>query len=422
MGQYYRGAHLTIATASALDVNTPILVPRKPIEITQSSFYQNRYSNPYEYEIMNDDGSTSKIIGRQFPGRAGLSLTNDEPLAMRAWTCQENVLSRRVVHFTASEIIWECCSQQRFENGAVLLSSIGLAYQFAHSSDDMEHYWKTLVMDYSRRALTFEKDRLPAVSGLATEIQALTSSQYMAGLFRDWLHSDLLWSSNFNKNLTTGPPLAKTNAAVPSWSWVSITGGVDYDLDFCQDSIKHSAIKIHDVHFRPSGNNQFGEAADASLTLTGRVFPVTLTCTDNSLAYKYELSWPGSNGIFMPDCVLGSIPMSGESGCFTVGRMTQSLLQSSEKSFTAQIHALYAGGGRYLNAPAIDDLEDLQKSRIPSWLASRVPWYEFSYYFLVLAEVVAQSAGPKTFIRVGVFKSRNGGPPRNAKKTIVRLV
>lgn len=424
MGQYYQNAELTISAASALDVNSPMLGARKPIEVVRSSFYEKEYCNPYEYEIVCDGGSISKVIGRQFPKRGSLNLTNDEPLATRAWTCQENVLSRRVIHFTASEVIWECRSQQCFETGASLQSSIGLSYNFAHSHHDMERYWKTLLMDYSNRILTYEQDRLPAIRGLATEVATLTGTQFLAGLFRGWLHSDLLWSSNFRQRDTSNPPLAKLNASLPTWSWVSITCGVGYDLDHCQDSPKHSAIKFCDIKFTPEApENPFGGASEACLTVEGRVFPASLVCTKNTEAYKYELSWPGSNGWFSPDCMLGFVPATDHNGRCAVQRLTKVPSSESDQSFEAQVHALYVGGGRYPSTPSIDDVHDLDKSRIPSWLSSRVPWYNFAHYYLILADMTSRGQRDRTFVRIGLFKSLvNKGPPQSAKKMVIRLV
>jgi hypothetical protein len=403
MGQYYKNARVTIAAASAEGVNTSMLGPRK----------QSKNSTLHEYEYVDGVGSSSAIMGRQFPWRAGISLTNEEPLSLRAWTCQENVLSTRVVHFTSSEVIWECRSQQCFENGATLQESLGLAYRFAHCQDDLEFYWKALISDYSSRALTFETDRLPAISGLAAEIQSLTGSQYLVGLFRQWIHSDLLWRSTFGwAGLDSTPPFSKDDPSIPSWSWVSVTGAVVFELEFCQQSSKHSAIRVDDVAFTPLTTNKFGVAKEAFLRISGPVFPVKLNCSNNRIAHTYELSWPGSNGIFRPDCLLDKIDN-------TVRRLTSEGNQQS-KSFEAELQALYIGGGRYQNSPDSGDMEDLKRLHVPSWFAKTIRYYEIVHFFMVLASSGSGESG--TFIRVGLFTSRSGKPPRNMKKTSIKLV
>lgn len=39
------------------------------------------------------------------------------PWSKRGWTMQEGLLPNRLLHYTASQIIWKCCEEQRFERG-----------------------------------------------------------------------------------------------------------------------------------------------------------------------------------------------------------------------------------------------------------------------------------------------------------------
>jgi hypothetical protein len=69
--------------------------------------------------------------------------------------------------------------------------------------------------DYANPFLTVSSDKLPAISGLAREIQIHTSATYKAGI---WLEDDyrgLLWSY-FDSGRRIDPYRA------PSWSWAAM--------------------------------------------------------------------------------------------------------------------------------------------------------------------------------------------------------
>jgi hypothetical protein len=62
-------------------------------------------------------------------------------------------------------------------------------------------FWDTILHDYSNRALTYESDRLPALSGIASKVQQLLNSKYMAGIWECdlqgllWIISERKWMS-----------------------------------------------------------------------------------------------------------------------------------------------------------------------------------------------------------------------------------
>ena len=67
----------------------------------------------------SSDSEHTKILSNA----EGLTCTCDfeediykEPLMKRAWVLQERVLSRRIIHFTASHTYWECGDRVRCEN------------------------------------------------------------------------------------------------------------------------------------------------------------------------------------------------------------------------------------------------------------------------------------------------------------------
>ncbi|KAM0345446.1 hypothetical protein ACHAPU_006373 [Fusarium lateritium] len=279
MGDYYQYAILTISASLASRVTEPFLVPRE--QIPQVLLPTVGFTNA--------NGIVSQIVVRRVPEYAGITLVGNSPLSTRAWTWQENVLSTRIAHFSKTEIIWECRSQQAFENGAKLQCAAGLAYRYARAGDDTEYYWKTLVMEYCKRQLTYESDRLPAISSVALHFSTLTPGRYLAGIWEQWLFSDMAWRASWTSVKQTRP-VSKDSKEMPSWSWASITGEVGFSLETCVDSNKRSAIKLIHADCTPSGSSLFMQPKEnSSIVVEAPVCLVELSTEDARMGL-YEIS------------------------------------------------------------------------------------------------------------------------------------
>jgi hypothetical protein len=174
----------------------------------------------------------------------------DTPLLGRAWALQERLLSRRIVFFTGTEMLWQCQEGFRCECGdmdsfsAVLprMQQARAEYKETGSLDwkpgggflgrlqralaqlasrrcsaqQARDLWPVVVRQYSNLPLTQESDRPYAIAGIASRIQEATGDTYLAGLWREDLPRGLLW---------VGLPLWSTKArrrpGIPSWSWMS---------------------------------------------------------------------------------------------------------------------------------------------------------------------------------------------------------
>ena len=146
-------------------------------------------------------------------------------LMKRGWVLQERLLSPRVVHFDAEEMKWECKSMRDCQcGGMTVLSNFKLDH---HASVDrgetpLSHSWMRVSERYSALDLTYEKDRLVALSGIATEAgKTGAGGRYLAGLWEKNLAHQLCWSiSHINRKPET--------YIAPSWSWISIHGPIHY--------------------------------------------------------------------------------------------------------------------------------------------------------------------------------------------------
>lgn len=157
----------------------------------------------------------------------------NSPLSTRAWVLQERLLSGRVLYFGTNKMYLECFTNVRFDNyhyptnwqfadvDMVVKSSIDRL----GSHTECFEYWATLVVTYSELHLTYITDRLPALSGLASDFRSVTDAHYLAGVWCEDMPRALTWYV---------PPWEKATAVssstpsyiAPSWSWAAAEFGV----------------------------------------------------------------------------------------------------------------------------------------------------------------------------------------------------
>jgi len=82
--------------------------------------------------------------------------------------------------------------------------------------------WWTIVQAYSGCALSFSKDKLVAISGMARKASEDMNCKYLAGMWRKDLEHQLLW-----KVTEAMLAIRKDGTRGPSWSWTSVDGAVE---------------------------------------------------------------------------------------------------------------------------------------------------------------------------------------------------
>ncbi|KAI0134340.1 hypothetical protein BJ170DRAFT_195438 [Xylariales sp. AK1849] len=80
--------------------------------------------------------------------------------------------------------------------------------------------WGDLINEYSVLDLTYENDRLPAMQGIATILGNVVGCRYFAGVWERNLADGLMWEPVDYPVILTG------QQSVPTWSWVSVMGGI----------------------------------------------------------------------------------------------------------------------------------------------------------------------------------------------------
>lgn len=82
--------------------------------------------------------------------------------------------------------------------------------------------WGYIVKEFTRREISEDKDRLPALAGLAEKFRDVTGFEYLAGIWRQELPGALLWVRSGDDYLRS-----PEDRRVPPWSWASLEGGVE---------------------------------------------------------------------------------------------------------------------------------------------------------------------------------------------------
>jgi len=231
MGQIYESACLNISATWAVHGFERLL---------GQSNWTSKF--PSQTELQVDEGPPRKY--HVVDG----TLWDDEvergPLNDRGWVFQERILARRVVHFGQTQLGWECKSSQAlgmFPDGlpvylggpeekpcTEIISSpkIGVTQG---PDKDFAKTWQRLMGQFTGCQLSFRKDKLIALEGIATSLERTRPyDTYAAGMWRSTALFDLPWW-RFEEDREEFP-IAETHLRAPSWSWASVDGEIGFPL------------------------------------------------------------------------------------------------------------------------------------------------------------------------------------------------
>ncbi|KAH7088189.1 heterokaryon incompatibility protein-domain-containing protein [Paraphoma chrysanthemicola] len=227
------------------------------------------------------------------------------PLLTRGWALQERLLSPRIVHFTKSELVWECieeficeCSLIGGTNEwrGVIKNEIQPRLWSQRSLNELSRCWHLIVFSYTVLCLTFPMDIFPALQGLAKAMPPQLGT-YLAGLWSKTLVRDLSWTTNAASDR---PEVWRA----PTWSWASTTCEVRWEnsrLKYYKDF-----VTILDAKITPKGNDPTGEIISGVLILRGRVVrgrlfsatPEQKSLTGRSQGCTATIDFEGNHGRF----------------------------------------------------------------------------------------------------------------------------
>ena len=251
MGEMYSNAVCNIEAAYALDDSSRLFMPRNQTRIKPF---------PVTLEWHEDGPLPFFLIDLSVQHQMEMS---EAPLLKRAWVLQEQLLAKRSIIYGKSQVHWICHTLEASEmfpkavpdlreGSAKLHHSLAPLpiqclksmvaskdpiyfhhplYNSSPNVSPMERFWlswRSIVLDYTRRSLTFEKDRLAAIAGVASMIQSKTNMQYVAGMWnsRFFIEYELCWQ--VSKRADLPQPFRPSAYRAPSWSWASVEGAISY--------------------------------------------------------------------------------------------------------------------------------------------------------------------------------------------------
>ncbi|KAM5517208.1 het domain-containing protein [Fusarium oxysporum f. sp. phaseoli] len=312
MASIYNGAELVLAATGSADGSGGCLFQREPFVTVSGTFPEGKPFEIYGRKVAkhavfgwNTDPNGSKGSSNPIVGTT-VSEVYDYPLMTRAWCFQERLLATRILHYTKSEMIFDCLSSMECECGALekheddpLVPArriIKTGHKFITGTKSyrgsstnpaaplkgeikefIEHHelWRDLIVQYSQKNITKRTDGLPAVAGLATEWFNKLTGRYLAGLWEKDILNDLRWMPD-EKDSGEEPEYIS-----PSWSWLSVHRGVTWGVESFEFDKFFVTVDFDRTACPLSGHNQFGAVDSGYIFLTGRIMCMTFSIDGN---------------------------------------------------------------------------------------------------------------------------------------------
>ncbi|KAL1950436.1 hypothetical protein VTO73DRAFT_5560 [Trametes versicolor] len=314
----YLHAHLTIIAASARKVSEGFLQDRPPAtENLSGGAFPPDVAVPYICPPRSGHSSDNAVghirIAPAFSYWQEYVKQHShawEPIGERGWCMQEYFLSRRALIFTSHTLQYRCHTEIKNLGGAFydlarerrIPNALFLPDPQPTSASeppyDTEWFtahqsWLELIEDYSQRKVTVSTDKLVACSAIAAQFHCLLPSEYIAGLWRDTLLTELIW---YRREGTEAP--RPTEYRAPSWSWASVDGGVvltapklfrhipgRYESEVAD--VVRCEVALRDASL------PFGEVTGATLVLRAAVMPCALLDKEvDTGKYRVLLQFP----------------------------------------------------------------------------------------------------------------------------------
>ncbi|KAL6696888.1 heterokaryon incompatibility domain-containing protein [Trichoderma pleuroticola] len=356
MASIYTNAELTVAASWCdqpkqslfRDHSTPQQIPVDVAQIDGQSIFIRRRRHHFTWLGIESSADAMAVENPDF----------EWPLLNRGWVYQEQLLSRRMLHFTQNELIWECFEATRCECGWYDNNTRIHGARDCYKRSPVSKSWAQVVKGYAKRPLTVMSDRLPALAGIGKAIASAKdydAAEYLCGLWEKELEETFFW-------YLSEPPLhPRPDIHMPTWSWASVSGGIE-----CwQVSLEGIEFLGSDVQY--SGDPLLGDVVSGMVSLSGHVASgvvyhgqewtsilesqkdasgTSSILTDSIATEDYGLQIGGQFATFNPDYKLdlpgrGFVPSGSQVLCLLFGQTTSSEWDESGESVeTVTTHLL----------------------------------------------------------------------------------
>ncbi|KAF2248862.1 HET-domain-containing protein [Trematosphaeria pertusa] len=287
MGDIYASSFLTIAARGAVNSADGLFILREPEPPSCRLPYAcGKHSLSGSMYIRSPAFQTERL--------------RDTPLDTRGWVLQERLLSPRILYYGRQQLYWECAEstfrqdgkgadvtagdlrtadfkQSLDFNGPLPFNEAAFARTYPASDQAKAKkqarliQWYNVVTEYSRRDLTYQSDKLPALSGIAKAFQKNTGYTYLAGLWKEDLIAGIAW-------YMPQPSNEVTSLTLPSWTWARLKGNVRFwsEVPGLPLRILDGSCDLVRVTYTLAGGlNPYGDIGDAELQICGRLIEAT---------------------------------------------------------------------------------------------------------------------------------------------------
>lgn len=226
---------------------------------------------------------------------------SEAPLNRRSWVLQERIMAPRVLHFGERQLFWECMEREACEtyperlptllsSGSPRMKVIDPELYTEYLPEFASNYgddwgapagykiWARIVKKYFKGKLTNERDKLVALSGLAKIMRSKLKDKYLAGLWLQYLPSQLVWLVGVLQ-ASRELPYRRTKYRAPTWSWAS----VEAEVHCFTGNDDGAMIKVVDASTIPiRANDETGQLSGGMIRLEGIVIQARLFTVFNT--------------------------------------------------------------------------------------------------------------------------------------------
>jgi hypothetical protein len=241
MGQIYAQSTLTICAAGARDSNEGCFITRPLPRISACR--------------MNAGFYIAEWID-------SMPLWTPEAIDSRGWCLQEITFAPRVLICGLRMMAWLCNKKATTEQGHMPFTT-----KYGPRLNQGNWNWNATVSNYTRRFLSYERDKLVAISGLARHFGRVLGGRYLAGLWEQTLFTDLLWRVDIRDKTHLGLVRRPQYYRSPTWSWACLDGPIIFPGEDIEE--RPTYAQVLRVNVELAGADPFGEIMSAYLRITG---------------------------------------------------------------------------------------------------------------------------------------------------------
>lgn len=237
-----------------------------------------------DVELRMSNDPNGKVSCKAFDENLWIHSVDDAPLNKRAWVLQERILSKRVLHFSRTQVFWECQELKAseslpdglpndgddfsenlkcFEPHHILSKEQAKKQKITERMLEEQAYakWYRIVRLYSRCGLTNPGDKLVAIMGVAKHMSTILQDEYVAGMWKRVLVSELSWYVDDPEQKSGRPTLYRA----PTWSWASLDAQVLAGFP-SHDGIR---MRVKDIVLEYATDDTFGPLKGGRIYLEG---------------------------------------------------------------------------------------------------------------------------------------------------------